>query len=133
MSRQLRRARLRGDRGAVTVEAAIALCALVVVLALCFAGIAAVVDQIRCVDAAREAARLMARGEPDRARQAVAEIGPGGARLAVRESAEGITVTVHADPVGGLLPGIELTAEAFAVPEPDVENTPAEPQDRSDR
>lgn len=50
--------RLSGDRGAVTVEAAIALFALVTVLALSFAGIAAVADQLRCTDAAREAARL---------------------------------------------------------------------------
>lgn len=113
-----------GDRGAVTVEAAIAVCALVAVLALCFAGIAAVVDQLRCTDAAREAARLMARGEPDRAHAAVAEIGPGGARLEVVEESEGITVRVHAAPASGLLPGIELTGEAFAVPEPGLDDEP---------
>lgn len=114
-----------GDRGAVTVEAAIAVCALVAVLALCFAGITAVVDQLRCTDAAREAARLMARGEPARARAAVAEIGPGGARLEVDETANGITVRVHAEPASGLLPGIELTGEAFAVPEPGVGDEPS--------
>jgi Flp pilus assembly protein TadG len=49
--------------GASTVEAAIAIAALVVVLVLCLAGVSAVLMQVRCVDAAREAARLAARGD----------------------------------------------------------------------
>ena len=46
----------------VTVEAAFAIAALVVVLVLCVSGLTAVSMQVRCVDAAREAARLAARG-----------------------------------------------------------------------
>ncbi len=61
------------DRGAVTVEAALALCSLAVFLA--------VAGSIRCVDAARELARLAARGEPDRGRVVAAELAPSGARL----------------------------------------------------
>lgn len=113
--------RLSGDRGAVTVEAAIALFALVAVLALSFTGIVAVSDQLRCTDAAREAARLAARGEPGRAREAVARIAPEGARLDLTTQDGGITVVVHAEPAGGLLPGVQLRGEAFAVPEPGVE------------
>lgn len=120
-------ARSPDDRGAVTVEAAIALFALVAVLALSFAGIVAVVDQLRCTDAAREAARLAARGEPERATEAVARIGPSGARLELTEHPDGITVLVHAEPAGGLLPGVQLRGEAFAVPEPGV-GEPSEPE-----
>lgn len=114
------------DRGAVTVEAAIALLALVIVLALSLAGVVAVVDQLRCTDAAREAARLAARGEPERARAAVARIGPSGARLELDTGVDGITAVVLAEPAGGLLPGVQLRGEAFAVPEPGVgEGRPA--------
>jgi len=48
------------DGGMVTIEAAVALCAFVTVLAMVLAGVSMVLDQIRCVDAAREAARLVA-------------------------------------------------------------------------
>lgn len=123
-------ARSPDDRGAVTVEAAIALFALVAVLALSFAGIVAVVDQLRCTDAAREAARLAARGEPERAKEAVDRIGPSGARFELTEHADGITVVVHAEPAGGLLPGVQLRGEAFAVPEPGV-GEPSEPAEVS--
>lgn len=113
-----------GDRGAVTVEAAIALSALVAVLALSLSGIAAVADQVRCTDAAREAARLLARGEPELAGEAVDRIAPAGASWSVATGSGGITVTVRAEPVGGLLPGVSLRADAFAVPEPGVAAQP---------
>ncbi|MGH3563546.1 MAG: TadE family type IV pilus minor pilin, partial [Mycobacterium sp.] len=45
------------------MEAALGLAALVAVLVLCLAGVTAVSMQVRCVDAAREAARLAARGD----------------------------------------------------------------------
>ena len=64
------------DRGAVTVEAALALCSLVVFLALAMGAIAAVTASVRCTDAARELARLAARGEPDRGREVAAAIAP---------------------------------------------------------
>lgn len=112
---------LRGERGAVTVEAAIALCALVVVFGLVLAGVSAVLGQVRCTDAAREAARLLARGDRARAERAVTEIAPGGARLVARTEGDGLTVEVTAEPVGGLLPGIRLTGQAYAVLENGVE------------
>lgn len=121
--------RAGGDRGAVTVEAAIALFALVAVLALMFAGITAVADQLRCTDAAREAARLAARGEHGLAREAVARIAPSGATVRLNARPDGIEVTVLADPVGGLLPGVRLRGEAFAVPEPGIGAADAEPAD----
>lgn len=112
--------RCRGDRGAVTVEAAIGMVALVAVLAMALAGFAAVTDQLRCVAAAREVARLAARGEPERAEEVVSRIAPRGARWELRTEAGGITAVVHAGPVRGVLPGIRLRGEAFAVPEPGV-------------
>ena len=69
------------DRGAVTVEAALALCSLVIVLALALAAVYAVAAQLRCVDAAREAARLTARGEQARAEQLAKKIAPRGAAV----------------------------------------------------
>lgn len=106
------------DRGAVTVEAAIALVGLTLVLALVLAGVAAVVDLIRCVDAAREAARLTARGDSHWARTAAANIAPDGADIRVGGEGEGIVVEVSAAAESGLLPGLRLRARAYAVPEP---------------
>lgn len=108
------------DSGAVTVEAAISLCAVVVIMALVLAGVVAVLDQLRCMDSAREAARLIARGEQDLARLAVERTGPRGARLTVRMDHDKIEVEVSADPVAGLLPGLRLSGQAFAVAEPGV-------------
>ncbi|MGH3873580.1 MAG: TadE family type IV pilus minor pilin [Pseudonocardiaceae bacterium] len=106
------------DRGAVTVEAALALCSLLVVLALVLAAVSAVAAQVRCVDAAREAARLTARGEYHRAEDIARRIAPRGAQVQVSVHGDEITARVSADPVAGLLPGIAVRAEAVAVAEP---------------
>ena len=107
-----------GDRGSVTVEAALALCSLVVVLALALAAVSAVAAQLRCVDAAREAARLTARGEQDRAQQLAHRIAPRGAAVVVTVRGDEVFTRVSANPVPGLLPGIKVAAEAAAVMEP---------------
>ncbi len=106
------------DAGAVTVEAAIALGAFVTVLALALGAISAAIDQLRCIDAAREAARLVARGDPDRARDAAARIAPASANVAIAVTGDTIQVDVSAKPVNGLLPGLWLHAAAYAVAEP---------------
>lgn len=106
------------DRGAVTVETAIALASFVLLLAMALGALAAAADQVRCVDAAREAARLTARGEPEQARAAAERIAPRGAEVTITVKDQHIEVDVRASPVGGLLPGIRLHAEAFAVQEP---------------
>lgn len=108
------------DEGMVTVEAAIALCALIVVVGSCLAGISAVTDQLRCTDAAREAARLVARGEKDRAGVAVERIAPASAAYTVQVSGDLITVDVTAPPLGELLPGVRVHGQAFAVAEPEA-------------
>ncbi|HEX5346363.1 MAG TPA: TadE family type IV pilus minor pilin [Pseudonocardiaceae bacterium] len=107
-----------GDRGSVTVEAALALCSLVAVLALVLAAVSAVAAQLRCIDAAREAARLTARGEPARAEDIAQRIAPRGAVVAVTVRGDEVTVRVSANPAAGLLPGIDVGAEAAAVLEP---------------
>jgi hypothetical protein len=85
------------DRGAVTVEAALAVCTLAVFLAVAVGAIAAAAGSIRCVDAARELARLAARGEPDRGRTVAGQLAPAGARLALRTEGELVVAEVSAD------------------------------------
>lgn len=108
----------QSDAGMVTVEAALALCALVAVLGLILTSVEAVIDQLRCTDAAREAARLTARGDQDRAVTAATRIAPRGAEVHIEVSGDAITVEVRAAPAAGLLPGLRLTGHAFAVAEP---------------
>jgi Flp pilus assembly protein TadG len=114
-----RRVRNGSDAGMVSVEAAIAMCAFVVVLGLALAAIIAVTDQLRCTDAAREAARLAARGEQDRGRVAAERIAPRGATVAISVDGDNIAVEVQAAPAGGLLPGLRVAGQAYAVAEPD--------------
>lgn len=112
------RSRRDGDGGSVTIEAAIALSTVVIVLAMCLAGIGCVIGEIRCLDAAREAARLAARGDNDHAAAMVAQVAPAGASLSLQVDGDTVIATVTAAPVGGLLPGVRLTATAVAAKEP---------------
>lgn len=109
-----------GESGSATVEAALAVCTVVIVLAMALAGSAAVLAQLRCTDAAREAARLVARGEPEQAEQAARRVAPTGARIAVHVQGDEVIVEVAAEPGGGILPGLSVRAEAVAVLEPGV-------------
>jgi len=106
------------DRGSVTVEAAVALASLVVVVAACLGGIGCMIGQVRCADAAREAARLAGRGDEAGATGAVAALAPDGADLTLGGSDDLVTATVTVGAVGGLLPGITLRATATAAREP---------------
>ena len=112
----------RSDAGMVTVEGAIVICAFVVVLGLALAAIDAVTDQLRCTDAAREAARLTARGERDRGESAAEQIAPRGAQVAIQQDGDTIAVRVDAVPAGGMLPGLRVSGLAYAVAEPDSAN-----------
>ncbi|PSR68837.1 pilus assembly protein TadE [Nocardia sp. MDA0666] len=104
------------ERGAVTVEAAIALAAVVVVVVLCLGALLAASMQIRCIDAAREAARLTARGAEAEALPAAQRVAPPGADIEVRAEGDRIVAVVRAR--APLLPMLRLRAEAFAVREP---------------
>lgn len=107
------------DRGSVTVEAAVAIGTLVLVASVAIGAVATVIASVRCVDAARELARLAARGEPDRGRTAAAGIAPGRARIELSTDGDAVLVTVAAAPVG-LLP-LEVSGSAAAVLEPGVQ------------
>ncbi|UJW34643.1 pilus assembly protein [Saccharothrix sp. AJ9571] len=106
----------------MSVEAAIALSALTAFFLLLIGGLVAMVDQLRCADAAREAARLVARGQPESAERAVREIGPVGAEYAVRPEGDAFTVEVVAG--AKLLPGLRLNGHAYAMYEPEVAHAP---------
>ena len=67
---------------------------LVTVLVLCLAGITAVSMQLRCIDAAREAARLAARGDERSAVAAARGVAPGGAAIDVRRDGDFVIATV---------------------------------------
>lgn len=107
---------LQGERGGVTVEAAFAVAALVVVALLCAAGVIAVIGQVRCIDAAREAARLQARGDDNSAVAVARSIGPAGARVELRRDGDRVVARVSA--AVWLLPGVMVAAEAVAAAEP---------------
>lgn len=100
--RSARRPPAAGDTGAVTVEAALALCVLTVFLTLALGALAAVAQSMRCADAARELARLAARGEPDRGRSVAARLAPTGARLELAQDGDTVVAVVSARLVGAL-------------------------------
>ncbi len=90
------------------------LAAIVVVVAACLAGIGCVVAQMRCADAAREAARLAGRGDSAGAASAVGSIAPAGAVLSVQMSGDLVTATVTIPKVSTVLPGVSIRASATA-------------------
>jgi peptidyl-tRNA hydrolase len=85
------------------------------VLVLCLAGVTAVSMQVRCVDAAREAARLAARGDERAAIAAARGVAPGGAVVQVRRDGEFIVATVTAR--SRLLPALAITAAGVSAVE----------------
>ncbi|AVP66975.1 TadE family type IV pilus minor pilin [Prescottella equi] len=110
----------RGDTGAVTVEAAIAIASIVTVVVLCIGAIVAVSTQVRCIDAAREAARLAARGDRPNAAVAAGRVAPHGAEIEIRDDGAFVVATVRARAT--LLPVVELSAESVAVKEPEQDS-----------
>jgi hypothetical protein len=100
----------------VTVEAALALCTLTLVVALAVGAITAAAVSVRCTDAARELVRLAARGEPDRGRAVAARLAPAEARIELVVRGDEAIGEVTAAPLR-LLP-VHLTGRAVAVLEP---------------
>ncbi|GAA1995985.1 Flp pilus assembly protein TadG [Nakamurella flavida] len=109
-----------GDRGGVTVEAAIGLSAVMVVLMCCLSGIAVLTAHLRCQDAAQEAARLAGRGDDAAARAAVTALAPDGATVSFTQDGDLVVVTVRAPAPGGVLPIGPLHASAVAAREDGV-------------
>lgn len=108
--------RRRTDEGAVTAEAAVVIPSLVLVALLGVGLVIAVGTELKCVDAAREAARLAARGETDTVVQrAVHAVAPADAHLTVHRSDGWVQVRVTAElKPWGLMPGVPLGASAKA-------------------
>ena len=98
------------------MEAALGVATLVAVLVLCLAGITAVSMQVRCIDAAREAARLAARGDDRSAFATAAGIAPGGALVQLRRDGDFVVATVTAR--SNLLPALGITATGVSALEP---------------
>jgi predicted ABC-type ATPase len=82
----------------------------------CLAAISLVPLQVRCVDAAREAARLAARGDERSAVDAARRIAPPAARVSVRRDGDFVVATVVAH--SNLLPSFDVAAEAVSAVEP---------------
>jgi hypothetical protein len=103
----------------VTAELAACLPVLVLVLAVALTAVGSAGAQVRLQDAAREAARLAARGDTVGAREVAARVAPG-AILRLSDDGEDVTahvsMTVH--PLTQLLPGLHLDEEAVAAVEP---------------
>lgn len=100
---------------------AVALPALVVVLFLALTAVVAVTAQLRCVDAAREGARAVARGDPPAQARAVAShAAPAGSTVVLSAGRALITVTVRARtrPLGPRLPGFAVSGRAVTAVEP---------------
>lgn len=106
------------DAGSATVELAVSLPALVLLLFAGLTAISAVRTQLECVDAAREAARAAARGESGVV--AGSRVAPEGASIGVSTGTDTVssTVSVRFTPFGGGLPGFDIGATAVAALEP---------------
>ena len=115
------------------MEAALALCGLAVFLAVAVGAVAATAASVRCIDAARELARLAARGEPDRGRAVAERIAPRDARIVLRVDGDEAVAEVSAQPAGPL--PLQVGGRAVAVLEPGVAGpgpgSPATPHTRS--
>jgi hypothetical protein len=85
-----RRAR-HAERGSVTAETAVALPVIVVMLLMATWAIGLVVTHIRCLDAARDIARAVARGEPEDVARRVA---PKGSTVQVSRNGDDVTAVV---------------------------------------
>lgn len=115
--------RRRDQRGAVTAELALALPLLLAVTVAMVWLLAVGAAQIRVVDAAREAARAVARGDDvAAARELARRIAPDGARVLVSATGGRVVVraSAHVAGPGGLfdlLPGVEVSARSVALAE----------------
>lgn len=104
------------ERGMVTVEAAFAIASIVAVVVMGVIAVVAVAAHVRCIDAAREAARVAAQGDSATAQRVAAQVGPRGASVIIRTEGDLVIAEVRADVP--LMPGLDVGAKAVAAVEP---------------
>ena len=114
------------DGGMATAELAVVLPALVLVIAAGLTMVSVVLAQVRCVDAAREAARAAARGESADVVRSAAVRAAAAASVEVGSAGEEVRVTVsaRAGGLGVLLPAFHVSASAVALREPESTGVP---------
>ena len=119
-----RRAAARGQAGAVTAEAAVVVPVLLALVLGSTWFVALAATKVRVVDAAREVARVAARGEADGAAVAAGQrVAPSGTRFTVVRRGEEVVVnaSLRVQGPGGLfdfLPPVTVDSEAVAAEEP---------------
>ena len=115
--------RRRGERGAATAELAMALPLLIAVTVGLVWLLSVGLAQIRAVDAARETARAVARGDSQaEALQRGRAVAPAGSQVSVHDDGVEVRAVVVgriSGPGGlfGALPGVTVSAEAVAASE----------------
>lgn len=124
-SRGLVRRLRRRELGAVTVEMALALPVLISLLVLGIWTISIVVLNIRCIDAARDVARAVARGDSPEQAQAIGHRTVPAATITITRDQSDVHVTVtatptHNPPILKLIAPANLTATATLQAEPDT-------------
>ncbi len=107
---------LADETGMVTVEAAYAIAAIVVMVLIAVGAVAAVTTQIRCTDAAREVARLSAAGDAPGRAVAQRLVGDD-ARVSISDADDRVVVVEVRSGVA-MLPGLTVSARAVAAKEP---------------
>ena len=111
---RLRRA-ADGDTGSVAAEFAVVLPAVMIVLALCAGALTAATHQVRLQDAAADAARLAARGEPASRVVSTVSAAVAGAGAAVRPHDELVCVDASAHLTIGGIVSIPIRATSCAL------------------
>lgn len=126
MDESSRRLRRRSESGAVTAETAILLPALVVLLITGMWVVGIVLANVRCIDAARDAARAVARGETNEVAEEIgSRAAPPGAEIEINRDGQEVEVVVSAPAkldwllLSGL-PSVEVQGRSVVQVEPGV-------------
>ena len=106
--------RLGGERGSVVAEFAIALPAVMLVLILGIGALGTSARHVRLQDAAADAARLAARGEPDERVHGILAAAVAGAIGEIEQRGELVCVTAAATAAVGLPITVSATSCALA-------------------
>jgi Flp pilus assembly protein TadG len=104
----------------VTAEMAAAMPVLMILLGVALSAVSVAGQRVRAADAAREAARAAARGDPATRSRLAARVAPGAA-VSISRSGDQVvaSVRVAVHPMGGWLPALHVVEQAVAAAEPD--------------